>query len=163
MKRQLSLLLLPVLIVVFTRFGQANAQATCSGLYQCSLVAYAEAKAVRDGPGHNVTVMESSILRDVHDTEMFPSAINSSAVEYLATKTIKQRCQKTGKPVPIVEVLAMRERKGLLTVRCAEYSAYTRHGKLILGLHGGYEVSWRFDCTTHEFIKMTAQRFRAEL
>jgi hypothetical protein len=157
MKNQASILLLPVLILVFSTFGQANAQTKCNGLYQCSLAAYAEAKAQRDGPGHDIIVMESSILRDIRDSEIFPSAINSSAVEYLATRTIKQRCQKTGKPVPIVDLLPMRERKGLLIVRCAEYGAYTRHGKLILGVYGGYEVYWRFDCSTNEYIKTTAQ------
>ena len=157
MKHQSSTLLLPILILLFITVGQANTQTACNGLYQCSLVAYAEAKAERDGPGHSIAVMESIVLKDVRDTESFPSVVNSSAVEFLTTKSIKQRCRKTGKPFGIVEILPMRERNGVLIVRYAEFSADTRHGKLILGVYGGYEVFWKFDCASNKYIKTSAQ------
>jgi hypothetical protein len=120
---------------------------------QCSLAAYAEARAERTGPDNNIIVLANSILKDSHVAEIFPPKIGSSTVEYLAAKVIKERCRRTGKPIPIVELLPIREDQGFLVVRCAEFGAYTRHGKLILGVYGGYEVYWRFDCSRNEYIK----------
>ncbi len=52
----------------------------------------------------------------------------------------------------------MREHQGSLIVRCAEFSASVRHGKLILGVYGGYEIYWRFDCSTNEYVKAKVDR-----
>jgi len=142
------------LILFFSAARPLTAQPGSTGLYQRALIAYAGAKAERDGVGKGIVVLENNILQDAHVVEIFPPKIDSTPIEYLSANAIKERCRKTGQEIRVVELLPMREYQGLLIVRCAEFGAYVKHGKLILGVYGGYEVQWRFDCLKGEYVKV---------
>lgn len=129
-------------------------------LYQLSLMAYVEAKAEQGSTGNNiVVVVVNSVLHDSHVVEIFPPKIGSATVEYLTPESITERHRRIGKDFPMVEILPMRNSHDLLVVGCAEYRASVRHGKLVLGVFGGYEVSWRFDCSKDEYVKVKVERW----
>ena len=85
-------------------------------------VAYAKAKAERDGGGQSI---------------------------------------KVRKHVPVVELLPVKSDHDVLVVRCAEFGAYTRHGKLILGVYGEFEVQWRLDHSPGEYIQGRGKSYPA--
>lgn len=128
-------------------------------LYQLSLMAYVEAKANQGSTDNNIVVMDSSVVHDSHAVEIFPSKIGSATVEYLTSESIKKRHRRIGKDFPVVEILPMRNSHDLLVVGCAEHRVSVRHGKLVLGIFGGYEVSWRFDCSKNEYVKVKVERW----
>jgi|HubBroStandDraft_6_1064221.scaffolds.fasta_scaffold234921_3 hypothetical protein len=157
MNRQTSSLLV-LSFLPFSMFGQVNPVTKENvSLYQLSLMAYVEAKAEHGSTGDNIVVMVNSILNDSHVVEIFPPKIGSATVEYLTSESMKERHRRLGKDFPIVEILPMRNSHDLLVVGVAEYRVSVRHGKLILGVFGGYEVSWRFDCSKNEYVKVRVE------
>ena len=162
MNRQTSSLLVLGLMLFCLTLGQMNAQTKDKvSLYQLSLMAYVEAKGEQGGTGNSIVVLDNSVLHDSHVVETFPPEIGSSSIEYLTTKSIVERYRRIGKAFPLVEILPMRNSHGLLIVGCAEYRVNVRHGKLVLGVFGGYEVSWRFDCSKDEYVKVKVERWNA--
>jgi len=160
MSRQTRSLFVLSFLPFFSTLGQINALKKDNGsLYQLSLVAYAEAKAEQGGSGNNIVVMVNSVLRDSHAVEIFPPRIGSAAVEYLTAESMRERHKRIGKDFPMVEILPMRNSHDLLVVGCAEYRVTVRHGKLVFGVFGGYEVSWRFDRSRDEYVKVKVERW----
>jgi hypothetical protein len=157
-RRTSSLLVLSFL--PFSMFGQVSAPKKDNvSLYQLSLMAYVEAQAEHGSTGDNIVVMVNSILNDSHVVEIFPPKIGSATVEYLTSELMKKRRRRIGKDFPIVEILPMRNSHDLLVVGVAEYRVSVRHGKLLLGVFGGYEVSWRFDCFKNEYVKVKVEHW----
>jgi len=162
MNRRIASLLVPSVFFFVSGVGQINAQKKeNASLYQLSLMAYVEAKAVEAGTSNNIVVLDNSVLHDSHVTETFPLKIGSATVEYLTAKSITERHKRSGKDFPIVEILPMRNSNGLLVIGCAEYRVNIRHGKLDLGVFGGYEISWRFDCSKAEYVRVKVERWNA--
>jgi len=146
----------------FSALEEINAQTKDNlSLYQLSLAAYVEAKTDHSSATNNIVVLDNIVLGDSHVAEIFPPKIGSSTIEYLNTKAIVERHKKLGKGFPIVELLPMRNSHGFLIVGCAEYHADLRHGKLVLGVFGGYEVYWRFDCSKDQYVKVKIERWNA--
>ena len=159
---QISSLFVISLVLFFSMLGEIVAQTKDNvSLYQLSLVAYAEAKAEQGVTYNKIMVMDNNVLHDSHVAETFPTKIGSSTIEYLTRESIVERYKKVGKGFPIVEILPLRNSRGLLIVGCAEYRADVRHGKLILGAFGGYEVHWRYDCSKDEYVKVKIERWNA--
>ncbi|MBZ5593412.1 MAG: hypothetical protein LAP39_14310 [Acidobacteriia bacterium] len=162
MNRRTNSLLVLSLMLSLPALEEVNAQTKDNlSLYQLSLVAYVEAKADHSSPANNIVLLDNIVLHDSHVAEILPPKIGSSTIEYLNTKSIAERHKKLGKGFPIVEILPMRNSNGFLIVGCAEYHADVRHGKLILGVFGGYEVYWRFDCSKDQYVKVKIERWNA--
>jgi hypothetical protein len=160
MNRQTSSLLVLSFLPFFSTFGQVNALKKDNlSLYQLSLMAYVEAKAEQGSTGNSIVVMVNSVLHDSHVVEIFPPKIGSATVEYLTAESMTERHRRIGKDFPMVEILPMRNSHDLLVVGCAEYRVTVRRGKLVLGVFGGYEVSWRFDCSKDEYVKVKVERW----
>jgi hypothetical protein len=150
------------LVLFFSILGEINAQTKDNlSLYQLSLSAYVEAKAEQGATRNGIVVIDNEVLHDLHVAESFPPKIGLSTIEYLTTESITKRYKKVGKGFPIVEILPMRDLHGFLIVGCAEYRVDVRHGKLVLGVFGGYEVHWRFDCSKNEFVKVKIEHWNA--
>jgi hypothetical protein len=122
-------------------------------------MAYVEAKAEQASASNSVIVLANNVLHDSHVVEKLPSKIGSSTIEYLTAESIQERFRRIGKDFPIVEILPMRSQHGLLVVGCAEFRVSVRHRKLVLGVFGGYEVHWRFDCSKGEYVKIKVERW----
>ena len=159
MNRQTSSLLILSFFPFFSTFGQVDAPKKDNvSLYQLSLMAYVEAKA-EQGSTDNIVVMVNSVLKDSHVVEIFPLKIGSATVEHLTAKSMTERHRKIGRDFPTIEILPIRNSHDLLVVGCAEYRVTVRHGKLVLGVFGGYEVSWRFDCSKNDYVKVKVERW----
>jgi len=162
MSRQLDSLCVLSLALLFSTYGPVDAQTKDDGsLYQKSLRAYAEAKSEQGGIKDNLVVRANNVIQDVHVAENFPSKIGSLTIEYLTDNLLLERYRRIGKGFPIVEILPMRNSLGLLVVGCAEYRVEVRHGKLVLGVFGGYEIHWQFDCSKHEYVSVNVKRWNA--
>ena len=156
MTLQSKSLLVASLVFFFSSLGQARDNVS---LYQLSLRAYVEAKAEQGGTADSIVVWDTDVLHDKYAVETFPQKIGSITIEYLTTKSIMERYKRLGKAFSIVEILPMRNYHDLLVVRCAEYSAGVRHGRLDLGVFGGYKVTWRFDSSKDEYVKINVERW----
>jgi hypothetical protein len=153
MGSQSSRLLVVGLLFLSSTFRQMNAQtANDLSLYQRSLQAYLEAKAEKGSANEHVIVLDNSVWHNTIDTDAFPARISSYTIECLGSKSIRDRYRKVGE-FGIVEVLPVTNRDDLLIVTCAEYRVSVRHGKLILGVYGGYRVEYRFDCSKGQYVK----------
>jgi hypothetical protein len=148
------------LVLLLSIIGEINAQTKDDlSLYQLSLLACVEAKTEHSVARDNIVVMDNEVFHDSHVAETFPPEIGSSAIEYLTRESIVKNYKKVGTGFPIVEILPMRNSHGFLIVGCAEYRVGVRHGKLVLGVFGGYEVHWRFDCSTDQYVKVKIERW----
>jgi hypothetical protein len=110
-------------------------------------------KVEKGGTADSMVVWDTDVIHDRYAVETFPQKIGSFTIEYLTYEAIVERYKSTRKAFPIVEILPMRNYDDLLVVRWAEYSAGVRHGRLQLGVSGGYKVAWRFDSSKDEYVK----------
>jgi len=122
-------------------------------LYQRSLQAYVEAKAELGSTDDAILVLDNDVVHDLFAARLFPAKIGSHTIECLNNKSIKDRYKKTGKQFRVVEVSPMRSQGNNLIVECREYGVSARGGKVILGVYGGYQIEWRFDCSKGEYVK----------
>jgi hypothetical protein len=121
-------------------------------LYNLSLGACLSSEATtatkesRSAPGKIVVLDDHDFIRGL------PAKIGDFEIEYLKDPALRQRYAQLKRDLPVVALSPMQNRGETLVVRCWNYSAKVQKRKLILGVLGGRDVEFRFDCTARKYV-----------
>ena len=127
-------------------------------LYYLSLDACLHARA-DDHKNSEMSPSGAIVLADTRITGGFPASVGPFRVEYLESAALKRRYAQSKTEFAIVGMTPMRNLKNLLIVRCWNYSVRVRSRKLILGVMGGWDVEWLYDCGSGNYAIVNVKKW----
>src|SRR4051812_8239055 len=98
-------------------------------------------KQPRLAPGKIVVLDDHDFIRGL------PTKIGDLEIEYLKDPALRRRYAQIKRDLPVIALEAMQNRGEILVVRCWNYLVKVQKKKMILGVLGGRDVEFRFDCT----------------
>lgn len=136
---------------------QAGAQTTSADLYIRSLSACIEAKLEEFPKLDTMAVIENLVLRDPNVIVPLPPTLAGVRLEYLNEEAVARRLRASRKEYAAIEIKPMRNRGDELIIDCAEYSIRMKKGLPIYGILGGVLIRWRFDSSSHDYVKVAIE------
>jgi hypothetical protein len=93
------------------------------------------------------------VVLDDHDfMHGLPSKIGDVEIEYLEDSALRKRYAQLKRDLPVIALAPMQNRGEVLVVRCWSYSVKVQRKKVILGVLGGRDIEFRFDCTAGKYV-----------
>ncbi|MGC9971058.1 MAG: hypothetical protein ABSE56_10740 [Bryobacteraceae bacterium] len=129
-------------------------------LYYLSMGACLQARAEHlRTPGTSTDYSTVIVRDDMEITHGLPASVGVFRIEYLDYAALKQRYTRSKAEFPAIAIAPMKNRGNLLIVRCWDYRVSVRGRKLVLGVAGGWDVQWRYDCTSGKYAVVNVERW----
>jgi hypothetical protein len=153
MTRGFVLIALPMIaLVLVTPLWSQGRRDLSTDLYNLSLGACIQSGSETTSRELRPATRKVMVLDDHDFIHGLPAKIGEVQLEYLQDSALRTRYAQLKRDLPVIALAPMQNRGEVLVVRCWSYSVKVQKKKMILGVLGGRDVEFRFDCTAGKYV-----------